>query len=100
MAPIETAYAVPSFVRAMQDRALRGHPREAYLWLYMRLDFVEYRPVKHAIVDRDLGIGDVAVKRAIDRLVECGYIARGDRVGSTGRLFTYRLTHSVAQSAG
>lgn len=82
---------IPAFTTAMQDRALRGHPREVYIWLHQQLDVVEFRIVKHAAIVDALGLEDVSVKRAIDRLLACGYIARGER---EGRLWTYRLIYS------
>lgn len=88
---------IPAFVQAMQDPATRGHARELYVWLHQRLDVVDFRSVKHSVIDQDLRIGGVAIKRAMDRLVSLGYVARGRR---DGRLFSYRLTYSKAgQSA-
>ena len=101
--------AIPALTTAMRDRSIRGHPREVYLWLHERLDVVEYRVVKHAAIERDLGLRDSTVSHAIKLLRARGYIQRGPRAyvqkgplrasdaGGFGRgPWMYRLFHSVA----
>lgn len=82
---------IPAFASAMQDRALRGHPREVYVWLHEHLDVLDYRPVKHSAIEADLGMEDSSIADAITRLLGRGYIARGPR---DGRIWTYRLIYS------
>lgn len=85
---------IPAFATAMQDRTLRGAPREVYVWFHENLDVVDYRSVKHAILESELGMDDSTIAAAVARLVERGYVARGER---DGRLWTYRLVYSVPQ---
>lgn len=82
---------IPAFTTAMQDRALRGQPREVYLWLNEELDVVAYRAVKHSAIQQALGIDDSRIFRALQLLIERGYLDRGER---DGRLWTYRLIYS------
>jgi hypothetical protein len=88
MAPI---VPIPAYTQALQDRGLRGNARDVYLWLCDRLDICDYRPIKHTVAEVDLGMNRVSVARAIQRLLDDGYVARGAR---EGRLWTYRLTYS------
>lgn len=81
---------LPAAVTAMQDRALRGHPRELYVWLYHRLDVVEYRPVKRLEIEIALGMAAITARRACAVLVETGYVARCRQ----DRVWAYRLVHS------
>lgn len=90
------AQVIPAYVTAMQDRSLRGHARDVYLWMHEHLDVVEYRAIKHVIVERDLGMEDTAVARSIHRLVAAGYLSRGTR---EGKLWTYRLVYSCPTRA-
>lgn len=82
---------IPAFASAMQDRTLRGNPRDVYVWCHENLDPVDFRPVKHADIELALAMEDSSVADAIARLVERGYLARGSR---DGRLWTYRLVYS------
>lgn len=82
---------IPAFFSALQDREIRGHAREIYVWLNEHLDIVQYRPIKHSVIEQALAIEPTAVKRAIDRLVSAGYLDRGPR---DGRIWTYRLFYS------
>ena len=84
-------HTIPAFATAMQDRALRGHTREVYLWLNEHLDLLTYRPIKHSAIEADLRVEDSTVFRALQLLLERGYLDRG---GREGRLWTYRLVYS------
>ena len=85
------ASVIPAFVSALQDRALRGAPRDVYIWLHERLDTVDYRPVKHSGIEAELRISSMAVARSFRQLLVRGYIARGPRAG---KMWTYRLVYS------
>lgn len=87
---------IPAFATAMQDRALRGNPREVYLWCHEHLDLVEYRAVKLSAVEVELGLRHSSVADCMVRLVQHGYLARGE---SDGRLATYRLLYSRRNDA-
>lgn len=87
-----TASVIPAFVTAMQDPALRGNAREVYMWFHQNLDVVDFRPVKHSVIEMGLQMKDSSVADAISRLLSNGYIKRGDR---DGQLWTYRLVYSV-----
>lgn len=89
------ASMIPAFAAAMQDRALRGNPREVYVWFHEHLDVVEFRVVKHAVIERELGLRDSSIADAIARLVERGYV---QRQGLDRRLSSYRLFYSRAGS--
>jgi hypothetical protein len=82
---------IPALVDALQDRTLRGHAREVYLWFYQNMDLVEFRPVKHSVIEVALGINSMSVARAVDRLLAAGYLDRGPR---DGKLWLYRLYFS------
>lgn len=83
----------------MQDRALRGHPREIYLWLSERLDLVDFRPVKHAAIAYELKVSAMTVTTAMRLLITRGYIRSGERHGPRGER-SYRLLYSVARPPG
>lgn len=76
----------------MQDPALRGHAREVYIWFHEHLDVVDFRPVKHSVVEMGLAMKDSSVADAITRLLGRGYISRGSK---DGQVWTYRLVYSV-----
>lgn len=76
---------------AMQDPALRGAPREIYLWLHERLDVVEFRAVKVAEIETGLAMRKTTVREAVALLVHLTYVDRGTR---EGRIWTYRLFYS------
>jgi hypothetical protein len=86
------ASLIPAFVTAMQDPALRGNAREVYVWFHEHLDVVDYRPVKHSVIEHGLAMKDSSVADAIGRLLANGYVKRGNR---DGQLWTYRLVYSV-----
>ncbi len=88
------ASVIPAFATALQDRTLRGTPREVYVWLHQNLDVVEFRPVKHASVGFALGLKDASVADSIVRLLNRGYLERGEKTGQT---WTYRLVYSVPE---
>lgn len=85
------ATMIPAFFSALQDKALRGNARDVYLWCHEHLDIVEYRPVKHAIIESALSIKDSSVADAVARLIERRYLDCGPR---DGRVVTYRLFYS------
>lgn len=85
------ASLIPAFVQALQDRDLRGHPRDVYIWCHEHLDTQDFRPVKHSVIESALQINSVSAGRAVRRLLDRGYLQRGDRAG---RLWTYRLRYS------
>jgi hypothetical protein len=62
-----------------------------YLWCHEHLDVMEYRPVKHSVIEVALSMKDSSIADAIVLLIERGYIERGER---SDRLWTYRLLHS------
>lgn len=82
---------IPAFVAAMQDRALRGNARDVYLWCNEHLDVVQYRSVKHSVIESALHMKDSSVADALQVLIDRGYIDRGERMD---RLWTYRLFYS------
>ncbi len=84
-------HMTPAFTSAMQDRALRGRTRDVYVWLNEQLDLVDFRAIKHSAIEADLQMRDSNVFRALDLLIERGYLKRGPR---DGRLWTYRLVYS------
>lgn len=90
------ASVIPAFVSAMQDRLLRGNPREVYIWCHENLDVIEYRIVKHSVLETELGLRDSSIADAIARLVTRGYLDRGPR---SGRLASYRLFYSRSGKA-
>jgi predicted transcriptional regulator len=75
----------------MQDPALRGNPRELYVYFHERLDVLQYRAVKHSEIGSALRLEDSSVAKAIARLLDCGYIERGAK---DGQVCTYRLIYS------
>jgi hypothetical protein len=85
------ASVIPAFATALQDHALRGNPKDVYVWCHEHLDTVDFRAVKVIEVEQDLQMNRVTVTRALDRLVEYGYLKRGPR---DGRIWTYRLVYS------
>ena len=87
---------IPAFATGMQDRELRGVPRDVYIWLNQQLDVVEFRPVKHVAVCSALGLSESAVFSAMELLVAHGYVKRGRKFG---RIRTYRLVYSVPHRA-
>lgn len=90
------ASMIPAFFTAMQDRELKGAPREVYVWCHEHLDVVRHRAVKHSAIESALSINDATVACAISRLLERGYLERGTR---DGRLWTYRLVYSNPDTA-
>lgn len=85
------ASLIPAFHTAMRDPALRGHPREVYVWLHEQLDVVEYRAVKHLALAEALAMKKQRVFDALTLLQSAGYLVRGERID---RLWTYRLVYS------
>ena len=82
---------IPASHTAIRDPALRGVPRDVYVWLMDRLDVFEFRPIKHEAIALDLRVKNPTIFKAITLLRTRGYIDRGAR---DGRLWTYRLAHS------
>lgn len=82
---------IPAFFEALQDKSLRGPPREVYLWLNQRLDVVEFRPVKVAEMESALDMTDSTAARALQRVVEAGYVESGQKIG---RIRSFRLFYS------
>lgn len=82
---------IPACVTALQDHAIRGNPKEVYLWCHEHLDLVDYRAVKIIEVEQDMQMNKLTIIRALDQLVAHGYIARGERID---RVWTYRLIYS------
>lgn len=81
---------LPAAVTAMQDKALRGMPREVYVWLYQRLDVVRFRRVKQVEIEHAFQVDKSTVSRALRLLVTTGYIDRE----RTWKEWNYRLVHS------
>lgn len=75
----------------MQDRALRGNPREVYVWFHEHLDLCEFRLVKQARIEIALGLSDASVSDAVKRIVSRGYLDLGPR---EGRVQSFRLLYS------
>lgn len=83
---------MPSAVAvAALDQELMPSDLRVYVYLYGRLDYTDYRSIKHRGVARDVYMSRVNVVRAIGRLLERGYLVQGPPDGS---LRTYRLTAS------
>ncbi len=89
-------YVSPAFHAALRDRSLqRRMAFRVYLWLSERLDFAEFRPVKHLAIASDLVMGKQRVCDAITLLVDRGYLVAGEHVRSgPGGVQSYRLAHA------
>ena len=83
---------IPAFAAAVRDRTLDRSAVQVYLWLYDRLDVLEFRAIKQSAIQVDLDLSEPTVRFAIERLVERGYLAVGPR---DDRVKTYRLFHSA-----
>lgn len=88
---MEEQMVIPAFVAAMQDRTLRGNARDVYLWCHEHLDIVQFRPVKHSVIESALQMKDSSIADALQVLIDRGYLDRGERCD---RLWTYRLYYS------
>lgn len=80
----------------MQDRRLRGAPREVYVFLHRRLDVGSFRPVKLDVVIAECEIARGTASEAFARLITCGYI---EARNVDGRSRAYRLVNSLAVSS-
>lgn len=81
---------IPAHRDAARDPKVEGAPLRVYDYLLHELDTEDYSAVKVASVANALRMKDITVYRALNRLVECGYLRRS----GTERVRTYRLVYA------
>ena len=84
---------IPSLQAAANDFELAGPPLSIYLYLLHEvLDLQEFRPVKRLALANRLHCHENTVQRALNLLVDRGYLDRGKVKPTEAR--TYRLVYS------
>lgn len=82
---------IPAFREACRDPEIRGHPLAVLGYLLDRLDVGEFRRLKVIELSRTLRMREDAAARALNALVERGYVERqGTRRDRRYRLYLSR----------
>lgn len=81
----------PALFKAARDRRLRQSGVRVLILMHERLTYWDYRRVKLSTISREAGLSKSATWKAVDTLVETGYLARGPV--PYGKQQTYRLAN-------
>lgn len=84
---------IPALQCLLEDRRTIGAPRDVYMVLVSRLDLYEFTPVKLQEVFIRLAISKRTAIRALQALVELGYLQKGPPMKAGGNIpvNSYRL---------
>jgi DNA-binding MarR family transcriptional regulator len=89
---------IPALEQAARDPTLRGRAFQVYYVLTLQLDTYQFRTIKVTAEARSLRIGRPQLSRALNLLIERGYIeAKLDQGDARRRVF--RLVPSVSPEA-